>query len=776
MHKRPTVSAIVGLLLGILAASTNHILIWLSAIGLAILMLKQVQKDGRKVFAAFRFCLFTVSFCIGAGRYESEQAFRSAYEDRLTDGAEIIVQGTVNEKEYKNNQYLYYLKNCYLVLSNDLIPCNQIIAKAESDMAAIGEILVVKGQTDAFSQARNEGNFDELSFYQSQKIDLRIYEIEIMERHGERNEFREALFLLRQKLCRVYEDCMTEDTGGVLAMMVLGEKSLLNAEVKELYQKVGISHILAISGLHISVIGMSLYRMLRKIGTSYLVSGCISGTFMVIYGMMTGFRPSSARAICMFLMMLIAGVIGRTYDSLSALSFSAFCLLCENPYLLEYAGFLFSFAAVLGVVVVGNTIVKTLESEKGKELVLKGVYTSFSIQLMTLPLTAYFYYEIPMYGIFVNLLILPLVGALLACGIIGGVAGLASYGLAKWILLPCQWILIIYQQLSSVVQRLPYAAFITGKPDDERMVIYYIVLFLIVAWIAWRGKQRFFGLIGCLLLMFVLTLPEEGFELNVVDVGQGDGSYIRTASGHHLFIDGGSSDVYQVGKYRILPFLKANGVRKIDYWFVSHADKDHVSGLKELLETGYSIDNLVISKRSISDSDYEELLVCANENGTHVTELGYLDEIHFGEAVVTCIFPYDDYVIEDKNALSMVLLYEEDDFSGLFTGDIGTGEEQRIMESIADLKLTGKVSFETLDFYKVAHHGSRYSNSEALLKYLKPDVAVISSGPNNRYGHPHAETLERLAAAGCEVWNTAECGQVKLKYEKGIMELNVFRK
>ena len=496
---------------------------------------------------------------------------------------------------------------------------------------------------------------------------------------------------------------------------------------------------------------------------------------MVSYGMMTGFRASSMRAIIMFIMMLTAKMVGRTYDSLSALALAAFLLLWENPYLLYYAGFLFSFTAVIGVVLVGNIIIKTLSEEK-EHKVLKTFYTSFSIQLMTLPLTAYFYYEIPVYGMLVNLLVLPLVSALLSFGIIGGVIGLVSLRLAAWVLLPCQWILQFYQRLSSVIQSLPYATLITGQPLIERLLCYYVILFAIVLVISKTKKQYFFGAIGTGLLLSVLSAPRDTFKLAVLDVGQGDGIYLRTEEGQQLFFDGGSSDVYQVGKYRILPFLKANGVREIDYWFVSHADKDHISGVLELLEIGYSIENLVFSDKIIKDDSYEALLELAERNQTKVAWMGYRDVLHLGEATLTCLFPTKDFVSDDKNAASLVLYYEQEEFSGVFTGDISAEEEQLLLDELEQFcdKRDSSPRFvaEEVDFYKVAHHGSKYSNSMDFLKYMRPRISVVSCGLHNWYGHPHKDTLERLEKVDSTVMSTMEYGQITIEVKDGEVKVD----
>ena len=775
MRTRPLCIAALGFLLGILVCSTGNKWILLPAVGGFLWLVCSMKREKSRLFAYGKLLFYSAGFLCGIWRYEVQQEFRASYEPMLSDGKKMILQGELEEKEYKNNTYLYYLKNCYLKLEPSMvpansnitgeliIPCNQVIAELETDVAPVGKILVLEGSVYVFHQARNEGNFDEKSFYQSQKIDFKLKNVTVKKQYGEIDEFRETLYQLKQRLKSVYEKCMTREMSGVITMMALGDKSLIDAEIKELYQKVGISHILAISGLHISVIGMTIYKLMRKLFGSFVISGTLAGGFMFAYGCMAGFRPSATRAIIMFFMMLIAQMIGRSYDSLSALSLSAVWLLWENPFLFGYAGFLFSYMAVLGVVLVGGTVTKAFE-EKNK--IRDAVYSSFSIQLMTVPLTAYFYFEVPVYGMLVNFLVLPLMSVLLFCGLVGGFVGLVWLNGARWILVPCQVILYFYQKLSAVMQGLPSATLITGQPELWRMIVFYCVLAVVVYRILKRKKVRGYIAVGVALLAFALHVPKNGMELNVLDVGQGDGIYLRTSSGQDVFIDGGSSDVWKVGTYRILPFLKCNGVRGIDYWFVSHADEDHISGLREILKEGYPVDNLVLAEGVVQDEVYDELVTLAEEKGTEVFHMGYLDCLHLGtEVQLTCIFPYDGFRTDDKNATSLVLYYEDGKFDGLFTGDIGTDEEKWIAEH-CDEWLVGA----GIDFYKVAHHGSKYSNGTALLETLQSEYAVVSAGINNWYGHPHKDALERLEMSGCEVWNTAELGQICIKMkEKGVL-------
>ncbi len=758
MQKRPLCMMALGFLLGILVMKTRNVLYIVPAIGIWIWLAGTIQKAKVKWAACVLLFIYTGCFIAGGYRCYLEQEFAERYEPALFNGMTVKVQGELSEKELKNNIYQYYLNNCYLELPQGVVPCNQILVQVEQDMVSIGKVLVLEGKISIFRQSENEGNFDEAAFYQSQKIAFKLKNPKLIKEYGKTNKVREWLYQLRQRMKNVYEYSMPLEMSGVLVRMTLGDQSLMDREIKELYQKVGISHILAISGLHISVIGLGIYKLIRRLCGSYFLSAGIAGSFMAAYGCMAGFRPSAARAILMFFIMLLADVLGRSYDSLSALSFAVIVLLWDNTGWLSYAGFLFSFAAVLGVVLVGKIVNKTVENQSK---IRKSIYSGLSIQLMTLPLSAYFYYEIPIYGMLVNFIVLPFMSVILFIGLAGGVIGLFWLDAAKWILFPC-WILLgFYQAVSTVMQKFPYAVNITGKPALGRLVVYYALLFGIVWVIAKRKKGRGFGIIGILLLLFVFHRPQAGMELSVLSVGQGDGIFLRTSAGQQLFIDGGSTDVSKVGTYRILPFLKCKGVRGIDYWFVSHTDGDHVSGLQEILEEAYPVKHLVFAEGVVKDEAYELLAELAEKNGTEVISMGYLDCLHLGEASITCVFPYEGYRTENSNAASMVLYYADGDFNGLLTGDIGVEEEVWIAEHSEEW-----LTVPEIDFYKAAHHGSKYSNGNKLLELLQPELAVISCGKNNRYGHPHAEALERLESVGSEIYCTMESGQVTIGMEE----------
>lgn len=271
------------------------------------------------------------------------------------------------------------------------------------------------------------------------------------------------------------------------------------------------------------------------------------------------------------------------------------------------------------------------------------------------------------------------------------------------------------------------------------------------------------SLIGRILLIFVLGLfilfpREKEFEITFLDVGQGDGIYISAGNGSTCFIDGGSSSVKEVGRYRILPFLKSKGIASIDYWFVTHADADHVSGLLEILESGYQIRNVVVSQACPKDENDIALQQAVKNAGAKFLIMKAHTKLTLGDMSLTCLYP-SKQEFTDRNEASLVLLLEKDmdglkePFRAWFAGDISEQAEQFLLaeELVMDV-----------DLFKVSHHGSKYSNSEAFLAALQPEIAVISCGERNLYGHPHPEVLERLQLVNAAIYNTAIHRQVTI--------------
>lgn len=836
MLRRPFCGMAVSFLLGIVVAAYGGKWIWLGMLlamaGVIVLVFLKKRRlgvekppfDKRCRQLALRALLCVVMFGGGIHQYQEEQTVRAAYQPYLSNGMQLTVQGKLTGKQFKNNQFIYELSACVMMPSQneheemEAVSCNHILVYSDSDVSSIGEILVLDGTVKLWESAVNEGNFDAKSYYEASGIDFAITDVTIRGVYGKENFIAEGLWGLKLKLKEVYRNCMSEETCGVMTTMVLGDKELLDEGIKELYQVGGLSHIMAISGLHISVIGMSLYRMLRKSGRGFGAAGACAGALMCCYGVMVGMGTSVQRALLMFLLQLLAAKIGRSYDTLNSLGMAAVFLLWNNPYLLWDAGFQFSFAAIIGVAWVGRSgsFGQLPWGKKWEKL-----YVSMAIQITTLPLVAWYYYEIPLYAIVMNLLILPMMGALLGLGILGGFGGFIAVELAGGVLYPCQKLLEFNAWLCGICAQLPGAMWITGRPEIGQVTAYYGVLAALTIWayrkkrkqqettqknnekqnqgqslsenlrLCWRllrGQIAKTG-VGVAVLILIICAPiDRGFELDILDVGQGDASFLRTSEGYTIFVDGGSSNVSKVGEYRILPFLKYKGARQIDCWVVSHTDEDHISGLKEILEAGYQIERLVFSSQVVRDEVLLELLELAKAAGTEVVYLDAGDVIHLGEASLRAVYPLSSFE-GDKNAASLVIWYEDEVFSGIFTGDIGVEQEAELAAWLSESYVTaGKDSDESVsafgvaedgiqvDFYKVAHHGSKYSNSEELLQLLHPKIATISCAKKNSYGHPSPEAIDNIQGVGCEIFYTMESGQIKIRWDEEGVKVYEFKK
>ncbi len=649
----------------------------------------------------------------------------------------------------------------------------------------IGSLVILKGTLKNFQQPTNPGQFNAPFYYQILRISFRLDRAEIQVKSDKYYKISEGLYQLRRKAGSKMDALLPEQEASVMKTMLLGEKGILDEEIKGLYQRNGIAHILAISGLHISMIGMGFYQLLRKAGLKIKTSAILASIVIILYGMMTGFAVSAIRAIVMFLLQMLAQILGRTYDRITALAVAAVLVLVEQPLYIFHSGFQFSFLCVLGISlilpVLGNV-------RKGRKL-LEGI----AMMAVTLPVYLGVFYQIPVYSMFLNFIVLPMMSILMGAGIVMVLASFMWTGLG----IPAAWlitgILMVYEKLALFTERLPNHYWTPGCPAKWQLAVYVAVLIVVAAlgrtrrktvlyqkdcihrrgkcekWISTYGIPV--GICWGLILLGVVILawhfrPE--LQVTVLDVGQGDCIFLQTEDGTSYLTDGGSSSVSKVGKYRMIPFLKYQGASQIKAVFVSHADSDHCNGIAELLEQaeleGIMVDNLVLPDLAdeCRSSGYEELVDLAGQNEVTVQFLHEGQQFQDGELLFQCLHPSKGYRAEDLNETSMVLLVTYKEFSMLLTGDVQGAGEEHLTQELKAWKGPGVTDHaETeLTILKVAHHGSKNSTSEEFLEAANPKLAIISCGEGNRYGHPHEETLERLEKADIPRFCTKDYGAI----------------
>lgn len=729
------------------------------------------------------------------------------------DAVEADIQGTVVKETYSGSTYRILIKDVRMILKDaEFSALNLIIYSDNKTGCLAGDLLYAWGAVSEFDPPDNPGQFSLKKYYLSQNVYYccRADEIHVDRTH---KKYVECLDGCRKRLELVYETHLSHDDAGVVKSLVLGEQGELDEDIRKLYQSAGISHILAISGLHISVIGLFVYGILERLRLPRAAAAVMASLVLYSYMLMIGAGAATKRAVLMMCIFFISRIVYRTYDLLSALAFSALVLFLQAPYVIFQSGFLLSFGAILGAGVLKPSLESALgmgsktASETGstypgamqgniihavrymKEYCINMLLGSMSIQLMLLPVMAFTYYQVPMYGVFLNLLVLPFMGLLLAAALMGGLLGCLYLPLGKVMALPVHVILQWYEKAASFFLGLPGNLCVTGQPKLWQLAVYYGALCLFVGSVNGntihkaniirleRKRAKRAGLIFLFpLCVIFLPLHYRGLQVTFLSVGQGDGIVMRSESGNVYMIDGGSSSESNLEKYCLTPYLLSQGISCVDYAIVTHPDMDHISGLVDIIgksdRGGIQIKALVLPKISFQDTAYEQLELLAYEHGVEIRYIQRGDSITDGRLSLTCLHPGKNMVTGDRNAYSTALRLCYGEVSMLFTGDLPAEEEAGVMEEWKRLEQGEQNRCNVL---KVAHHGSKYSSSEEFLSCIRPELSVISCGRKNRYGHPHREVLLRLEEAGSLIASTFENGAVTVYTDGKTLRSETFR-
>lgn len=716
-------------------------------------------------------------------------------------------QGSVDKILKTQYGYNVYLKNA-LINNRE---CGNIIAyfQSEPDLK-IGNKIYLKGEIQQFEVACNKGNFDSKKYYLSIGITTKIAVKEYYVSDDNYDFLRDKLCTLREyvvgmfsKLCDTNgkDKWLYGNKAGIFSAILMGDKTELDQEIKDLYSLSGIAHILAISGLHISLIGMFLYSLLRK-RFSFATSSALTIAVVTLFAITSGMGIATIRAFVMFILKLIGEILGRKYDYITAISLSALILLADNPFIIINSGFQMSFCAMITITIIWPKVVYLINI---KSKIANSIVFSLCIGIFMNPVIAYNYFQLPTYSFMLNIIVVPLLGIVVISAIAGSGMGFLSILMGKTALTPGCLILEVYTFLCENVLKIPGAVIVVGKPTIKIIVLYYmvIVFFLFCFTLVRKNyekdcnikemidengkkvissqiilkKQRKFdfkirlAVIGISILsgFFIYYTPSKGLDIQFMDVGQGDGIFIKADDGTTITIDGGSSDVKNVAKYRMIPCIKASGTGVIDYAVITHADKDHISGIEEILnmntENGLTIRNLVMPHVSYEDEAYDELLTAAKTKGIQVLYIKEGDTMKLGKVEIKCIHPDGKYISDNRNDYSTVLSLKYENFSALFTGDIPAEIEKSIINKIDN----------NYTILKVAHHGSKYSSDMEFLKKVMPAYSVISVGEDNSYGHPGTETINKLKSLNSKILRTDLSGEIEIFSKENNMEIDVMK-
>ena len=388
----------------------------------------------------------------------------------------------------------------------------------------IGSRVTLSGKASIPEPATNPGQYDAQKASYARHTYLKLSDVTLKgtdQKHG--NLFLNALAFLRLSLRKGAEQVFGSRNSALMSAIVLGDRSGLDAETRQLFQDGGILHVLAVSSLHVTLLGLTLYKILRRLRQSFLVSALASGFLVVSYCLMTGSSYSAVRAGVMFLLWLGSQITGRTFDRLTALGAAAILILLRQPLALTDAGFLLSFGCILSLALLEPVFSDIWNPRRALSRRLSG---ALALQAGVLPCILWFYYQTTPYGILVGLIVLPSMSLVMFFGTIGILAGLliplGSFFLTSARLAggPCGYLLDLFRLLCRFAQRLPGDVIITGRPSVWKMVLYYACLLafcLIIrlpdrkTFLKNRKKIRFLHA-GLLLSLFLLMLIHAGWS------------------------------------------------------------------------------------------------------------------------------------------------------------------------------------------------------------------------------------------------------------------------
>ena len=745
-----TLFYILGLIGGELHGHTMQFSLFLILISGSVLVISRIRKN--KHIGLYLF--FTL---LGIGSMLLNPVLKEERFFMANNGQDLSLQGKVVEvREYDyGNQYI-------IKPSKDNFFKSKIKVEAPKDLRVPkeGDIIRARGKIEALSFPRNPGSFNERHYLMTRGIPAKL-KADSLDMLKEQKKLP-VLQRIGHYYGGMFEHIMPYQEAQIMKAMLLGDKIFLSKDIQELYKDVGIAHVLAISGLHISVIAGLLWWILKKLGLSQRQQSI--GVILVLwtYAALTGFSVSITRAATMMSVIILGTLIEEKPDPLTSWSFAALVLLlCNNLYLWDI-GFQLSFVAVGSLIILTPFLGKIFIIPKKIRAYLA---PALAVTLGTAPLIAYYYYVITPISILMNLILIPLISLVVIAGFLAMLICPISLLLAKLMIGSSYYLLVFIEKICQLGLKVPFATIIVGRPDPLELIIYILLLGISIFYLNLHLEERqklklYLGSLGILLGLFVFVKRAMPGNLQVIflDVGQGDSMVIITPNHKTFVIDGG---IKGNGK-KLHDFLKYKGIRKVDGAILSHAHSDHMDGLGELAQT-YPIERLFLSEIPLEDKHFKAFYDIIQKEDIPVYKMRANDLIKDKDMTIECIFPFEDLPPLEGNDASLVLVLKHGLVSYYFTGDI----EKNFEEEVA-----AHIKSNQINILKVPHHGSKTSSTQALIDRSKPDLAVISCGEKNLYNHPSKEVIERYENNKVPIKITKDLGAIMTYSNKKKVKIN----
>jgi len=723
-------------------------------------------------------CLLGLVICLGAARLQVDTRLLPA--DHISRcgvlGMEGSIRGRVADEPERTSERTRFLldleelstaEETRRVSGRILVTCRNV-----SVVPGYGDRVAILGRLTRPAPARNPGAFDYRRFLWLRGIhgtlSVRRSEQLLTTKTLPGTWFQSRVVLpVRGAIRRSIAANLTGASAGLLQGMLLGEKHRIPEDIRGSFRGTGLAHALVISGLHVGLVALFFFTGLRVCRLPDRVACVGTIGILALYAVVTELQPPVVRASIMATVVLTGRLLGRQGEIYNSLGLAAVIILCVWPTSLMSLSFQLSFGASLAIVGLHGPLIGRFpeawrrEDQPLGKWVISPLCVSLAAQLGTGPLIAYHFQQFAPISLAANLIVVPLLGLVVGLGILTALTGwwlpLAATAFNAGNYLVLSSLIRVVDALAEI----PYASVVTPRPGPVALVLAALTALLLA-----RDDRRsrrilvYLVLISCNLGVWSHLLRARQLEVVFLDVGQGDAAFLQFPNGRTMVIDGGNRSFhFDYGDRVLVPFLRYRNVSRVDVVVATHPHNDHIGGLVSLLEQ-IEIGHFIDSGQVFDSWTAGRLRELIRDRGIHYHRVAAGDTlIGLGGVGGLVLHPTSQFVSAEGSSAyglnngSAVVRFTHGDLSLLFTGDV---EE----ETDASLLRWGeRLQTRVL---KVAHHGSPTSSEPRFLEGVDPEVAVVSVGAINGFGHPSAEVMTRYMDKGVRLLRTDKRGAVML--------------
>lgn len=677
------------------------------------------------------------------------------------EGKKVELVGVVEEVKKRKDDYTgYVLKAKEIVKGDRTLKLNEnlYLAVVGESNYEIGDILKFRALVKIPEENTNHGLFNYRRYLKSSFI-YTTYSADsfAVSKIGRNGSFGYSIKRgFRSYVEKAIYSNLDEENADLLSSVILADYNYIDDGVSESYRKLGLSHLLAVSGLHITIIVGLFVFIFSNLGVKREPLTIITLISLWLYAYIIGFPPSVVRAGIMTSLMMIAFLLREPYSMENSCFLAAFIILLINPYELFNTGFQLSFGATFSIAYLTRPLKSLLYP--AKSFLLDAFYVTLAVQIGILPIIIYHYSYFNPVNVLTNIIVTPIFTLVLWLAILL-LLTFPILGVGNFLGSILNFLVKFMETWNDIFGMGDFLGRNFQAPSLEDFILYYGLIFILLFLRKYAGKMDYalskFAVASLIatLIFIVVTNDKNTISLTMIDVGQGDSFFIE-GFGKKVLVDTGGSYFTEdeIPKRITIPFLKKRGVNTLDAVVLSHFDGDHVAGVGAILEE-FKVKNFFIPYTS--DSKYYDLVKESRTN-IYISKPGGTYKLSDNSALIN-IYPdgegLPDY--KRKGNLSMVQVLQHYNNTMLFTGDLEKEEEVKLLDSL-----------KAVDVLKVGHHGSDTSTSERFLKVIKPKIALISVGRNNNYGHPSPNVVESLEGIGSIILRTDVDGEVNLKFQK----------